>query len=394
MPDQESLAPLPFPEKGLDASRPAAEQPPLTTARARNCRFCEAAGKRCRGGARPGLSRYVDARVNGARAVQDLNVVVGTSYRGGTGAGGGGGGGPGFGPGAEGPWAVPPQLALAHASPNTGPKVGLIDAFGIGFTLANIQSGTNHLRALFEGYGYEFVQAPTDYGGTVSFAGFEDLTEFSLVIMSFGNTCGEFLTDANLYADATFNARLKSWVEGGGRLFTHGEFGYPPSPVRSCLKDRAAFNGWLAGLGTTMRMGSGRFNAEGIAGDDYPPPAVWVNAAPPLAQHWYCDSAGIVHPNSGRALYDSSTPANPFFAILPTFPADPGVDPDAPYSRCVMAVEQLGNGYLVLGGDGDVFPGATDVVGPTSDAELGDANDEFWVNLLLAPDPWLRSLTV
>lgn len=78
---------LGFPKAGIDVSMPFWRQPARqlkngvygkTCARAVNVRCFEPGLHRGRGGQRPGLSKYVSARPNGANIVQDLNILVGT----------------------------------------------------------------------------------------------------------------------------------------------------------------------------------------------------------------------------------------------------------------------------------------------------------------------------
>lgn len=69
-------APLDFPLRGLSTAYTTALQPGLTTPVATNVRSQDFFERRVRGGSRSGLSRYVDARVNGVNPVQCLDVVV------------------------------------------------------------------------------------------------------------------------------------------------------------------------------------------------------------------------------------------------------------------------------------------------------------------------------
>lgn len=77
IPAAESLAPLPFPEKGLDVNMPLSLQPPLTTSTGSNCRLYENLTQRARGGSRSGLSKYFESQINsGLTPIQDLATVV------------------------------------------------------------------------------------------------------------------------------------------------------------------------------------------------------------------------------------------------------------------------------------------------------------------------------
>lgn len=68
--------PLDFPLRGLDTSVAAGLQKPLTTPLGTNARSQDPLARRVRGGSRTGLTRYIDARVNGVNPVQDLNFVI------------------------------------------------------------------------------------------------------------------------------------------------------------------------------------------------------------------------------------------------------------------------------------------------------------------------------
>lgn len=72
----EALTEMPFPIKGLDVAHEYGQQPELTTPVGHNVRVLCSLATRLRGGSRPGLSRYIDARVNGANVIQHLNIVV------------------------------------------------------------------------------------------------------------------------------------------------------------------------------------------------------------------------------------------------------------------------------------------------------------------------------
>jgi hypothetical protein len=72
-----SHLPLPFPLRGIDVSTEYELQPELTAPEASNVRGVEPATARERGGSRPGLSRWIDARVNATEAmIQCLDVVA------------------------------------------------------------------------------------------------------------------------------------------------------------------------------------------------------------------------------------------------------------------------------------------------------------------------------
>jgi hypothetical protein len=78
---QEQLVDMVFPVKGVDLSQAFGVQPQGTTPVGVNVRAYEPATARARGGARPGLSRYIPAQVGGSPAlIQDLNYVVGVGY--------------------------------------------------------------------------------------------------------------------------------------------------------------------------------------------------------------------------------------------------------------------------------------------------------------------------
>jgi hypothetical protein len=74
MPDQP--LPMPFPLGGVDVSRGRQHQKPGTTADGVNVRACEPSTLRLRGGARPGLARYVPGQIPEGDAVQELATVV------------------------------------------------------------------------------------------------------------------------------------------------------------------------------------------------------------------------------------------------------------------------------------------------------------------------------
>lgn len=85
MASQDSFFDLSFPKAGLDLSGPFTLQRPNTSPAALNVRGFEAGTNRLRGGTRPGLSRYVNARVGSVGwIVQEVNQIT---YQGTPGAG-------------------------------------------------------------------------------------------------------------------------------------------------------------------------------------------------------------------------------------------------------------------------------------------------------------------
>ena len=78
MPDDRDL-PVDFPLKGIDRTREYQEQPPGSTAMGINVRGTDPFARRGRGGSRPGLSKYVEGRLNAWTAdseIQMLNFIV------------------------------------------------------------------------------------------------------------------------------------------------------------------------------------------------------------------------------------------------------------------------------------------------------------------------------
>lgn len=69
-----------FPVRGIDLSSAYDLQRPGTTPLAQNVRGYEPGTDRLRGGSRAGLVKHVPATVTGAYVVQDLNMIVGTSF--------------------------------------------------------------------------------------------------------------------------------------------------------------------------------------------------------------------------------------------------------------------------------------------------------------------------
>jgi hypothetical protein len=79
--EPESFQDLPFPTGGLDVSCEYELQPPGTTPVGLNVRGYEPGLNRARGGARPGLSRFIDQTlplnyVSGSHLIQHLNTVI------------------------------------------------------------------------------------------------------------------------------------------------------------------------------------------------------------------------------------------------------------------------------------------------------------------------------
>ena len=72
----ESLAPLPFPLKGLDVMARLEAQPPGTTPHGQNVRAFEALTQRGRGGSRPGLEKHIASTVSGVHHIQELMTIV------------------------------------------------------------------------------------------------------------------------------------------------------------------------------------------------------------------------------------------------------------------------------------------------------------------------------
>ncbi len=73
---QETFADLRFPVKGIDTSQAYGAQQPGTTPLGINVRAYDVFQQRSRGGSRPGLVRYINAQVQGATLIQDLNYIV------------------------------------------------------------------------------------------------------------------------------------------------------------------------------------------------------------------------------------------------------------------------------------------------------------------------------
>lgn len=67
---------LAFPNNGIDQSCDFQGQTPGTTPTGTNVRAFDVSKKRMRGGSRPGLSRYIDAKVEGTNLIQHLGVIV------------------------------------------------------------------------------------------------------------------------------------------------------------------------------------------------------------------------------------------------------------------------------------------------------------------------------
>lgn len=65
-----------FPAAGVDVSSEFQRQPPQTTPVGENVRAFDVLAERGRGGSRAGLSRFIDATVDGANVIQHLSVVV------------------------------------------------------------------------------------------------------------------------------------------------------------------------------------------------------------------------------------------------------------------------------------------------------------------------------
>ncbi len=76
----ESFVDLRFPLKGVDVSQGFGMQQPGTTPIGQNVRAYDTLTLRARGGSRPGLTRYINAQVNGTNVIQELNYVVGVGY--------------------------------------------------------------------------------------------------------------------------------------------------------------------------------------------------------------------------------------------------------------------------------------------------------------------------
>lgn len=74
--DAEQNIELAFPTAGVNISTGYDKQPAQTTPLGRNVRGFETLTNRARGGSRPGLSKYVASRVNGAHLIQHLGLVV------------------------------------------------------------------------------------------------------------------------------------------------------------------------------------------------------------------------------------------------------------------------------------------------------------------------------
>ncbi len=78
IPLEESLAEIPFPVKGRSDAISFDQMDGAWTPDGENVRVFESLTSRGRGGSRAGISRYIDAQVSGANAIQHLNTVVRT----------------------------------------------------------------------------------------------------------------------------------------------------------------------------------------------------------------------------------------------------------------------------------------------------------------------------
>jgi len=399
----DDLLPLDFPDGGLDRSGPHHRQPPGTCADAQNVRALTPAGRR-RGGSRPGLSRYLDARVNGANPVQDLNTVTAVDFR----------ALPlkrslpveGVQPNRQTP-LTPAQAPAGWTNPvpNLGPNVGLIDEFGMGFYYDDPSTGVeyshDHLEDLAHQHGYGFVLAPSDYGSTLDFSPFDDLDQFAVIILFSGYPPGHVGAPNLLYTNADFNGRLKTWLAAGGRLFITGESNSSFfAPGLSLLEDPQTITAFVAELGGTMQMGEGYYHTNnGTYSYTFPWPAysadnmahaVWAGQANPLQNTLVgMESCNVRLGTGGRALYRSAFPPTP----QPFHPASyKGHDSQEPDNWTVMGIERVGKGWLILGGDGDIWPGATDLLGGGREDIIGTLNDDFFTNLFFGDDSWLSTL--
>lgn len=74
--DPEQFSDLLFPVNGIDKSMELELQPPDTTAIGLNVRGYEPSTMRQRGGARPGIVKYVPAQVDGSNVIQHLTYIV------------------------------------------------------------------------------------------------------------------------------------------------------------------------------------------------------------------------------------------------------------------------------------------------------------------------------
>ena len=73
----ESFVDLPFPVKGIDVATELELQPKGTTPLGQNVRAFEPSTQRARGGARPGLVKYINTQVLGLPStIQHLNIIV------------------------------------------------------------------------------------------------------------------------------------------------------------------------------------------------------------------------------------------------------------------------------------------------------------------------------
>lgn len=295
--DEESEVPLPFPDKGIDVSQPVGEQPAETTPAGINCRYWEALTQRGRGGSRPGLSKFNPTQPAGKQLIQELNLIV---------------------------TVKPPQA-----------QVGVM-----------FQSGTTTVGGCFSGSG----------SATVPFLNPGDISGYSLVIYSLGpQLCADAIA---LTTQPAVTAVLAAYLQAGGRLFINGEYGQGSGDggIPACMAGRAAVNSWLTGqLGTTMTFGQGGFLTNDGTGHywqspdnpgGYAVPGPWINAGPQLASSVYGAGSAVINVGNGRALFQGITPVFPW-----------STDPDNTRNNVIMAIEKVGQGYLILGGDSDVYPG-------------------------------------
>jgi len=140
----------------------------------------------------------------------------------------------------------------------------------------------------------------------------------------FAGTSGpgtEFCPLNSIFFDEEDWARIRTWIEAGGRFFLSTEF-------QGCLLDEVAVDNFLLALGSTMIWSGGSF-----------------------------DSGCSRVMTTGPAAIVEDIGDTRMAATAQVFEVDGTVVFTTQSGGAMVAVEQLGKGFLFLSGDGDIFRG-------------------------------------
>lgn len=156
------------------------------------------------------------------------------------------------------------------------------------------------------------------------------------------NMCG-----GAMYFEPDQYAAIKTWVEKGGRLWCNGEYNSEELTGFDCLGDdaRAKINAFMTALGCSMQVGHRACNCT--CTDSHGDPWLGINGSAKIVTTPTA-LPGIYHACVGEVL--GGTPLN---LTQPEPTGSAACFTSYPW----IAMEKVGQGYVVLTGDSNIFDG-------------------------------------